>query len=337
MENAVYGDGPGYGSWCTPLQWQRYQFMKSELTSDSLLALTNYPAPAVRCYAFYALYERQHPAVFSTLLQHLHDTDTIRVSYGGCFVWEENVASQLFNAHRFCKDKDHITLWQRLTDTQRDSVRHIFLRQLTQLDINPDLRTSILSELPLTEDNHRILVSILSIRKDLSLFLRLAAFQRQEDISLLMPYLEELDLPLATNRHDASIARHGEGYALKAIEAFPDSAFFKPLMRYIQRTDISEKDGYRLSALSALCKYKNDEAKSYLTKLVAQEQSRTLNWDSVPYIFFSTQEILWIALKKSTDSYYEDLLRSIENSAEYKKNHEYWQSDFQVLSNTREY
>ncbi len=63
-------------------QWKRYEQLRTEATAEELVDLSDYTNGVVRCYAFMALAERRHPEVYSILLQHLADCDTIYTQSG---------------------------------------------------------------------------------------------------------------------------------------------------------------------------------------------------------------------------------------------------------------
>ncbi len=80
-ENELHSSRIGRGG-ITGKQWKRYVALRTEATAEELVDLTDYTNPVVRSYAFMALVERNHPDVFTILVQHSNDRDTMLVLSG---------------------------------------------------------------------------------------------------------------------------------------------------------------------------------------------------------------------------------------------------------------
>lgn len=78
----------GYGS---AVVSDVYHALEIQATNEDLVILTNFPEPAVRCYAFMALVERGDTSAFHILMNHIDDSDNIEVS--GCTIEEMSCAA----------------------------------------------------------------------------------------------------------------------------------------------------------------------------------------------------------------------------------------------------
>ena len=64
-------------------QYLRYEKLKNIAHKNELVQLTNHFNPVVRCYAFWALRDRQESNIFPLLLNHIHDTVKV-ITQTGC-------------------------------------------------------------------------------------------------------------------------------------------------------------------------------------------------------------------------------------------------------------
>lgn len=54
-------------------QYERFEWLKNNAQEEELIALTDHVSPAVRVYAFYALYEKRSMALSEIYRKHMHD------------------------------------------------------------------------------------------------------------------------------------------------------------------------------------------------------------------------------------------------------------------------
>lgn len=78
-----------------PKQWRRFLQLEKLATEAELVGLTDYPNSVVRCYALWALADRQSPAVFAVVRKYLYDKQPVSW-LSGCTGGEWPVSATLF-------------------------------------------------------------------------------------------------------------------------------------------------------------------------------------------------------------------------------------------------
>lgn len=78
-------------------QWLRFDSLRTLLTEEQLILLTENESPVVRCYAFDALMESNSKQTISILLKHANDTTSV-YAQSGCKAYSVSVADYFISS-----------------------------------------------------------------------------------------------------------------------------------------------------------------------------------------------------------------------------------------------
>lgn len=228
-------------------QWGRFEQLKKQATAKELMALCDHKNAVVRCYAFEALAERQHPQTFDILLQHLQDTEKVEILQG-CIAMHHMVGDFFMSKFAYSYQLHN---GQTLPTAQKDQLDSILLFDKS---IQLFSKTSIFQNLPPKEQYYKRVKTIAKKDKSSPAILALAKYKKEEDLALFIQYLLHED-PAAQNR------------GLEAVQQFPHPDFF-PYLQTIQRQEI-EKTKWSATRTTealygAIVQYKTPASKALL-------------------------------------------------------------------------
>ena len=99
LNNSVLGSGVGIAG-VKPAQYRRFEMLKAVSSTKKLEKLYKFhPDPAVKCYAFWALTERDKINYFELIKYGLQDDRTITTGFG-CILSKSTVADFIINNSR---------------------------------------------------------------------------------------------------------------------------------------------------------------------------------------------------------------------------------------------
>ncbi|MFK7907830.1 MAG: hypothetical protein AB8B69_22050, partial [Chitinophagales bacterium] len=87
------GRSIGYSAVTSP-QWIAFKELKEVALEEELILLTDHKSPAVRCYAFQVLVDKQSENTFEILKKHLKERASVETMHG-CIVMREMVGDVL--------------------------------------------------------------------------------------------------------------------------------------------------------------------------------------------------------------------------------------------------
>ena len=264
-------------------QWERFIELREKATDNELIVLTNHLNEIVRCYAFRALVMNNNVNCFEILKNHLIDYKQIRIhwcdyskhkhiscfpSVGDYFIFcvstpiSEN--SYLLNNQQK-KELDSIVLYN---DSIYLSYRSCLLQRL-----KPDLA-----------HYERVREIVLKYDGELVALATLARYQNPNDIPIFKDFFKPY-------------RRFSDGmyFLLLAIREYPDSAFYKDLVKTLKRN----RGNWRL-LYQTLAQYPTDETVKLFEKIAKEKKLNTKKAD------------LMIAITKYPHEKYEHLKNKLK-------------------------
>ena len=260
-----------------------YFFLRDSMDIEDLRKFTNYTDPLVRTYSFTALIERQDSAIFRILLEHIADTSAIEV-YAPGHLWGATVIDEMINV-----------ALKSLSKQQRDYLRDLIIFKHNYLETT----TEILSDLIPCDKYYDIVKELARQDYDVSAYVALATYQRQEDI------------PLIKNCYNDFNKEH---YLIfKPIDVFPDTAFFHILLQHFDSQDYKYKISYssHYYYIRALAQYQREEC---LDIFRSMSKNLHLYYDGSESIQEKNKSHILQALKRYYCPLYEELYKELDSS-----------------------
>lgn len=339
---------------CQNMQWQRYRIMSAQLSIDSLVHLTGHPAPTIRCYAFFALYERGYKALGSIAIEHLYDTSRVRVCSGECSYLntEEMVGDVMWRAPFFCDTTRRATAETSLINTNKlNTVERERADSLVLYDTRIHLMISkaIFASMQPKASYYQRLHDVADKENNEAALIPLSTYRKASDIPVLLRPDTSCESFIKTWAED-TIPLRSIAFA-RAVRNFPDTAFFSKLreLAYLAEQTRNSLDVQpvtekvkKLSLQEALCpptavlqrrctelhyvtiqaltQYHTSAAKKLLEELISMKRE-------VPSSGYrtTTMGILWLWWKKFPDPYFADLLKRIENNYQFPELKKVWE------------
>lgn len=208
-----------------------YFYLRDSISNEDLRMLTDHQAPLVRTYCFTALAEKQDSAIFDILLKHLTDTAEIEIYFPGS-LFGSTVADKMIYTG--------LTL---LNKQQRDSLRDLILFKHHSLETTQEILSSLIPD----DKYYPIVKQLAQQDYDVTAYVALATYQRQEDI------------PLIKSSLNGSNINH---YLIfKSIDNFPDTAFFPILLQHFDSLSYQHTISYssHYYYIRALAQYQRKE------------------------------------------------------------------------------
>ena len=233
------GSGVGIAG-IKPAQYRRFEMLKAVSSTKRLERFYKYhPSPAVRCYAFWALSERDNVDQFELIKSGLSDDRTVSTMFG-CFVGRTTVSDFIIdNSHGLLSQQDSLTLDSLILFSNKNLETQKFLL----LSIEPN-------------SNYYDRIKELTNNEDVpSAIIGLAKFQKISDIDLI--------------KQELSDSLKDPYYPLLAVKSFPDKSFIPDLLN-IQNNMIRKTSGINHIAVRALYKA--------LVRINNEEVEEKLNW-----------------------------------------------------------
>jgi hypothetical protein len=268
---------------------QYYQKFSHALSAKDLVELTDNWNPATRCYAFFALSERQSALLDSILLTHLQDTTHVFILLGdegehqtvGDFFYNV-MTGNLFGGIEPNSDETY------------------------RLDSLILFRPGVLIE----EKHH--LIKTFQFKQSWMPRLREIAFVEKNDIAIisLAKYHDSVALPRIENLLKDSTPQL-QTLGLVAVRNWPNPLFL-PSIKKIQKTQMGPTAGYNFWQLRVLYQvivlYKDSVCRENM--LLALK--KTKGWRPMVQSF-----AIWIALHKYPDHFYDPVLRKLKIASEH--------------------
>ncbi len=236
----------GYGGTRTP-QWESFLILKEKATNEELRQLTSHKNPAVRCYSFQALAERQDTTTFSILLDHLEDNEVVSFNHG-CIGTQTSVGNFFV---------DLVTLGD-----ISPSAYSLSIQEQQELDsllifdpkINLPAKFQLLKILKPEEQFYQR-IRQLAEEKYPTAIISLARFQNEKDIEIIKAFFQN---------------ERTEYYAIYAAMEFPHSDFYPELVRVFKRS--WRKDTYNYEKwyilYQALARYDNAQTLKFFNRTI---------------------------------------------------------------------
>jgi len=291
-DNMYKSSAVGYAGERTK-QWDRFIELSEKATDEDLIILTDHKSPAVKCYSFQALAERNNPKTFEILLNHLKDNDTIE-TFHGCLMSSQLVGDFFLDV----VTPNYISFEAyKLNDVQKNTVDSLLL---FDKEVKLAAKSHLLESIEPKASFYNRIKEIYEKENSKSALLAISKYQNPDDKELIAKWL----IKEKTN---------DRYYGLRAVKNFPDPYFF-PYIKKIQQQEIKKPTGfnYRLIRILYLTtvQYKNKESRALIENTLDNAKNSTLEYHS---------EYIWLALTKYPDSIYSGILESIEIS-DFKKN-----------------
>lgn len=211
-------------------------------SNNELLTLTNHPNGVVRCYAFWALNLRPNINTFEIVKNHLNDNEKIQIQ-SGCIIDEEKVGDfyiSLVTPKYIDLDVNKLTLQER---KKIDSL-------LIYNDNKLEARNNAIENAPETLNLYTRLKKIYLKTHNQSALIKLAKYQKEKDISLIL-----------NNKENKSDKESGYRYTYVAIQNFPRKEFLPFLETRLKETLDESHFSYEWKEMySAIAVYKDKKA-----------------------------------------------------------------------------
>jgi hypothetical protein len=239
LNNSVLGSGVGIAG-VKPAQYRRFEMLKAVSSTKKLEKLYKFhPDPAVKCYAFWALTERDKINYFELIKYGLQDDRTITTGFG-CILSKSTVADFIINNSRGLLSKqDSLVLDSLILFSNKNLEAQRFLLMSIKPNANYYNRIKELAE------NTDIPTAIIGLAK----------FQKSSDIDMI--------------RKELSDSLIDPYYPLLAVKSFPDEVFVTDVIR-LQDKMIRKTNGINDKAVRALYKA--------LVRLDSEGVKKKLNW-----------------------------------------------------------
>ena len=264
-------------------------FLKDSCTKEELLRLLKFENPLVRVRAYRAIVNRNEPDYFPILLNHLDDTTKVMWWY------YDDAADYIMASDLMIRKAESEG---ELTQSQKDTLIDVVLTKHTYLTT----AEWMIHDIDPKEKYYPIIKSIaqkeLASCHNLSNTYSLAKFKKQEDIPLIKKnFSEYTDNSYCNNNY------------FKAIEVFPDTAFFPLLTKYFDKV-IKKQKQQSYSDLKYYCRavaqYKSQNSLDILVSITKKEtypDSRHL---------LDNQENVFRAIHKYKSPVYDSLYNALK-------------------------
>lgn len=259
-------------------------YFRDSCKKDELIKLLSAESPLLRILGYRTIVDRNEPDYFPILVNHLDDTAEVQWWYFDDAAGDFKISDlMIYKAARL------------LTRDQKDSLVDIVLRNHIYLDAAKAMMTEIRPQ----EKYYSIIKRQAEIKSaschDLSLTYAVAKYHKKEDIDFIMAKLSEFSDNPYCNEH-----------IFKAIEVFPDTAFFPLLEKYFHSViEKIKQQGY--SDLKYYCRavaqYKSQKALKIL-KALTLSKTYPDDWylpDNKEFVF------------KAMHAYYSPLYKGLYN------------------------
>lgn len=278
MENILAGEAVGIVG-TKPKQYKRFEKLTKNATENELLALSNHRNGVVKCYAFWALDERNSDYMFEALLENFDDTTSITTQFG-CIISRDKVGDIYYNSvvPRYGDD------WKcKLSDNQMQRISDSLLESSNLL-----LRSRL-----------NIIQIIDSSAKNIRIIRNIAIEERiPEAIYTLSYYQNKSDIPLIIELIENESTRY---LGFQCIDRFPDPIFYQYLIKYLDNifeNSISYNNADLQAFYIAIINYKNSETKQILKNAMVMAKDNGNEYH---------QGYLWHAIRQSEDVYFNDI------------------------------
>lgn len=275
-KNRVEGAYIGYeGS--SSKQYEKFTKLIETAKPKELKELTNHPVEAVRCYAFWALWQDGSVDLLPILIQHIQDSASVS-SYFGCMISFDKVGDFFID---IANDPIDSTFRKRLTPVQfqqLDSIlictpNNLYAKSVALERAKPlPYFYPVIRDLVLHEENKAALIA-------------LARYQKKEDIELVSRKLA------ANQSYEDHI------YAYKAVSQFPAPEFLPFLEENLKQQMEKMNTNECCQLYKAIVNYGNRGVDLFQQSL-AQPENNNRN-RHIEYIF--------AAVSDSKDTIYNDL------------------------------
>ena len=274
-----------------PMQWDRYEVLRSKGTDKELLTLTNDTNAVVRCYAFQALAARRTTDLFSIVVQHLSDTAAVYTLYG-CLGGSQKAGDFFLEIITEIRGNGK---FHQLNEAQKATIDSLLL---FDSDNKLDARDKMLSEIEPIEKYYTRIRQIATEENNKVAVVALSKYRKQQDKPLIEQFLKD---------------PNSQRYGFAAVRNFPDASFF-PVLQQALSNDVTKDNGgndERLQLLyQAIVQYK-DQPSRQLLKFVLNEAK------GMQSIYHS--DYLQQALKLYPATIYDGLLKPVFSSTPTEK------------------
>jgi hypothetical protein len=234
-------------------QYEHFELLKKQATTQELKLLTDHPNLVVRCYAFWGLADLKVPHLLPLALKYIEDNASV-ITYFGCVREEQKVVdfylSLLTRNYVITADYYHPNS-SHLTPEEKNQLDSTLIFTPNQLDYTEELLT-VINPNPIYYTRIRQLAQ----RGSSLAIVALAKYQRVEDLELI---LESKSLPRKGTYYLPL------EYTFQAISCFPHPYFFPYLQKYSQ--DLwKEEFGPHYFYYQAVASYRNPQALAILTE-----------------------------------------------------------------------
>jgi hypothetical protein len=268
--NVVMGSAVSSGGE-RPQQYDNFEALKSQANLEELTELTDHPNGVVRCYAFWALSFLDSVDLFSIIIDHIDDTARVETQFG-CEVYYERVGDFFVNRVRPSDYKDN----RQLSALEIEKLDSILLHEPNFLEN----KTNAISHAELMEENYPAFRRLVLEENDPYALLKLAKYQEESDIDLIMSYREK------DNKEE-----EGYGYTYRAIAEFPHPRFLPFLKNNLINTMDNNHPESEWSALyNTIAIYQNETALALLQIPLTHVNNGAVRDDHIDYVFEALDE-----------------------------------------------
>jgi len=229
-----------------PKQYDNFEQLREQATTNELTALTQHPNPSVRCYAFWALAYNPSVDLYPIVLDHISDTVKVYTQFG-CIGGEEAVGDFFIEL----VTPQYVDLRvQKFDSTQLAKLDSVLIYTPNDLyATNSAIRRATASE-----QLYPKIRELVTQENDQTALILLARYQKEEDIELILQ-----------NREKSKSDEGGFFYTYQAISQFPHPAFFPLLEANLQKTlDNTHFSNEWRELYKAIASYKHEKAKALL-------------------------------------------------------------------------
>lgn len=243
MSSAVYYEG------IRPKQYDNFISLKEKASREELTELTNYPNAVVRCYSFWALAYDQNADLFTIVVKHINDNESVRTQVG-CIGSSER-AGDFFVSVVTPRYVDNRV--QKFNEIQMAALDSILIHTPNKLLAKSDA----LRRTKASDDIYPAIRELVIKNKDQSALVALAKYQKEQDIDLIL-----------NNKAEGVSGEDAYQYTYQAISEFPHPKFLPFLETHLQKSLSLERLYLRLwkEMYKAIASYKDVNAVKLLTK-----------------------------------------------------------------------
>ena len=260
--NAVKGDEICQGGVpVEPYEYENFRKLKRRATKAELIALTNFPNPAVRCYAFWALSLDHTIDLFPIVLDHIKDTAIVdcmseAIPVGDFFI---EVVKQYVDLDSKVLDYNEMLMLDSMLLYMPNNLlakTKVIYSAEPKETIYPRIRELV------TEDHYQ------------EALVTLAKYQKEQDVELILNKLE-----------NGLYEESGFVILCQVIAEFPHPDFFPFLEENLQKA-IKRSFYYKNQEFyKAIASYKNEEAAKLLKVPLTEVKNRLTRKTHINMIF----------------------------------------------------